>query len=359
MTARPPELPTLLEPWIADLLGGPLPGESKATCANCAMVAAPGRVWPPDQPEFAEAVKCCTFYPNLSNFAVGQILADRACAGRAEVERRIVNGPRVSPLGIARPPLYALTYRESASEVFGRVPQLACAFMASGKCSIHPYREATCITYFCKFERGSLSKNFWKEVQWVISAIEQQLAKWAMRELDIGPGATSVVMALREEDKLTNAEVFGSEPAEYKAVRWGKWAGREREFFAEAAALVASLSWSDVEGICGIGMRIHADLMRSAYQALQGSNLPERLRVGEHRSCSIGGGRSLVYGYSNNDGLEVDDSVLAALARFDGTPTDALLAGLASEGKTIATEVIEALFDHQVLVATIGTLRKP
>jgi len=55
----PSTLPPLYAGWIDDLLGGPLPHESEATCEDCAMrpsgPAAAGAL------VFAAETKCCTY----------------------------------------------------------------------------------------------------------------------------------------------------------------------------------------------------------------------------------------------------------------------------------------------------------
>ncbi len=70
----PSTLPPLYAGWIDDLLGGPLPHESEATCEDCAMrpsgPAAAGAL------VFAAETKCCTYVPEVPNFLVGRILDD-------------------------------------------------------------------------------------------------------------------------------------------------------------------------------------------------------------------------------------------------------------------------------------------
>ncbi|HYL82493.1 MAG TPA: hypothetical protein VEU07_16870, partial [Candidatus Acidoferrum sp.] len=68
-------LPPLYGRWMDDLLPGPIPRETAATCDDCAMWPGPG-----DQPRsdffFLPETKCCTYIPTLPNYLVGRILED-------------------------------------------------------------------------------------------------------------------------------------------------------------------------------------------------------------------------------------------------------------------------------------------
>ena len=106
---KPPStLPPLYAGWIDDLLDGPLPHESEATCEDCAM-------WPGAGSSGAGALafhpetKCCTYIPSLPNFLVGRIVEDDDPAmapGRASVEARIDARLGVTPMGIDRPAVH-------------------------------------------------------------------------------------------------------------------------------------------------------------------------------------------------------------------------------------------------------------
>jgi hypothetical protein len=120
---KPPStLPPLYAGWIDDLLDGPLPHESEATCENCAMwpsVGSPGAA----TLAFHRETKCCTYIPALANFLVGRIVEDDDPAlapGRASIEARIDARLGVTPLGIDRPAVHALLYHVGVSAAFGR-----------------------------------------------------------------------------------------------------------------------------------------------------------------------------------------------------------------------------------------------
>ena len=85
--ARPPRYAG----WMNELLGGPIPRETAATCGSCTMCAgADDR--PEDRPFFAPDVKCCSYVPVLPNFLVARSLRDPApelAEGRKMLEARI------------------------------------------------------------------------------------------------------------------------------------------------------------------------------------------------------------------------------------------------------------------------------
>src|SRR6187549_2002742 len=112
-------LPELYASWMAELLPGAIPQETKATCQECAMCA---RERPVDGLMFFDSkVKCCTYEPRLANFLVGRILVDETAdpAGRASVLDRMARRIAVSPLGLDSPPRYERIPAE-ALHAFGR-----------------------------------------------------------------------------------------------------------------------------------------------------------------------------------------------------------------------------------------------
>src|SRR5215470_3687249 len=98
-------LPPLYARWMNDLLDGPIPAETRATCDNCVMCPKPGDTISAEDRFFDPSIKCCSIVPALPNFLVGMILSgdDRdpiSLEGWASVERRIREGVAVGPLGL-------------------------------------------------------------------------------------------------------------------------------------------------------------------------------------------------------------------------------------------------------------------
>lgn len=73
-------LPPLYAAWMDQVLAGPIPEETQATCDNCAMCAKAGDPPASSTLFFHPQVKCCTYLPRLPNFLVGRLLADDGAA---------------------------------------------------------------------------------------------------------------------------------------------------------------------------------------------------------------------------------------------------------------------------------------
>src|SRR5262245_14489349 len=96
-------LPPLYSAWMDQLLLGPIPEETEATCDNCLMCPSQGEPQTPSRIRFNPRIKCCTYLPNLPNFLVGRILTSEnpsEAKGRTTVEVRLAQGTAVTPLGI-------------------------------------------------------------------------------------------------------------------------------------------------------------------------------------------------------------------------------------------------------------------
>src|SRR6516162_3798236 len=104
----PAALPTAQARWLDQLLGGPIPAETNATCHACAMVVDKSQGDGANDQGFNPEVKCCSFMPHLWNFLVGGVLEDDQAdpVGRTSVEARIDRGVAVTPLGLGPTPLF-------------------------------------------------------------------------------------------------------------------------------------------------------------------------------------------------------------------------------------------------------------
>jgi Fe-S-cluster containining protein len=182
-------LPPLFAAWVAELLKGPIPKESRATCDDCAMCAHGEEQDGPQTDYFDPDVKCCSYVPVLHNFLVGRILLDddpATVAGRSTVEKRIKEAVAVTPLGLGQAPVFSLLY-ENSNLAFGRSRNLRCPHYLeeTGRCGIWRHRESTCATFFCRHVRGSVGYAFWqKSLHQLLMAVESDLARWSVLELD-------------------------------------------------------------------------------------------------------------------------------------------------------------------------------
>jgi hypothetical protein len=365
-TAEYESLTPLYARWMDDLLGGPIPRESRATCDDCAMCAKPGDPAGGDESFFDPAIKCCSTVPELSNFLVGGILAEAEAAsgsdagsvrGRESIVRRIAESGAVSPLGLGQSPAFKLIY-ENSDPAFGRSLSLRCPHYLedSGRCGIRNHRPGICVTWFCKHVRGNVGRAFWRDwLEKLFIDVERSLGTWCVLKLDIG------LEALRElytpggdvqPGALTAAQLDNrANPARQRRI-WGKWFGREEAFFMECARLVEPLSWQEVIGICDPEANILASLTRRAYDRLVSDEVPPALKVGSFQLVQITNGLSRARSYSPLDPLDVPLPVMESLRYFDGRPTEEALGQIASEkGISLSDDLVRKLCDFELLVA--------
>jgi hypothetical protein len=355
-------LPPLYEKWIAELLGGSVPRESRATCDDCAMCTggkeheSGARTY-----SFDPLVKCCSWVPNLQNFLVGRILCDDdpgAQFGRATVEKRIAEGVGVSPLGLAPSPVYALLYKNS-TESFGRSRSLRCPHYIEengGSCGIWRNRNSTCTTWFCKHVRGHVGLTFWRDsLQRVLQAVERDLARWCLLELEFDGETLRHLVGTEdwayEAGAVTGGSLDNQVDRKTYARIWGKWLGREQEFFGRCAELVNPLSWDDALAIGGPEARAYARLTQDAYGRLISDEVPSTLNVGPFHIVQIENAMTRVNTYNAYDPLDVPQAVMELLHYFDGRPTESALAAIATErGVGLDRALVRKLVDFKLLV---------
>ncbi len=354
-------LPPLYAAWMDQILAGPIPEETEATCEHCAMCNKGDARLTGATNFFNPQTKCCTYMPRLPNFLVGRILQDPdpdLLRGRISVEARIRRKVAVTPLGLTSDPVHALLYRQGREATFGKSRTLRCPHYLeeSGHCGVWKHRESTCATWFCKHVRGAVGMRFWHAVQQLLRAVEESLAQWCVSELDVGIQALRLLfptLQQRDANRTLDADQLDGtvDPKRYQAT-WGNWADREQEFFTKSAALVNPLAWNDVRSICGPEIQILVRLTQQAYRHLIADDIPPLIQVRPFKTMHVGPGSSEVYSYSKLDPLQLPKALTDVLHYFDGRPTDEVLQAIATEnGLKIDKGVIRKLVDFDILAA--------
>ena len=171
-----------------------------------------------------------------------------------------------------------------------------------------------------------------------------------------GTGPTAAAPASPPERERPDPLFTGPEDFEGRANpsqhrrRWGRWAGRERDFYIEASRLAAPLRWDAIERLGGVELTGRAARVRAAFDALMSEEVPDHLRAGPVRFESLGGGRSVVETYSDTDPLVLPDRLLAVLNAFDGRPTEVVLEEIAENQRLELTQgLVRRLADFGVL----------
>jgi Fe-S-cluster containining protein len=299
-------LPPLYTGWISELLRGPIPEETQATCQDCVMCDRNGRN--KSEIVFNPETKCCTFNPQLPNFLVGRILSDDSQAAKSAMETQLLQGI-ATPLGVDPPRWYTAQYKDNP-ENFGIDTKLLCPFYlpeANGVCSIRNHRNSRCATFFCKFNRGSVGVIFWKYMDQLLSRIEKLLSRWCV--LQLNPGEK----AIEELFPPPMTEIDYSNPSRL----WGKWFGKEKEFYKECSKLVDPLSWDDVSRICGADIEVMAHVTLISYRRLISDEIPAYLKVASWKKIKlVAPDVYRIWTYNRYDPFDVSREVFDALHLF-------------------------------------------
>ena len=342
-------LPFLYSRWIDELLGHPLPNEERATCHVCAMCPGEGPAHPiAPEVSFSPEVKCCTYLPSLPNFRVGAILAGTSpqlAEGRSRVAERVRERRGATPLGVGpgrveRVRLVELRRRDE----FGQRVDARCPYLVDpgGTCAIWAHREATCATYFCKYDRGVVGAHAWRAARELLEAVERELSLACLVDLDLGDEALAALCdhagkpRRLERDELPGRVYEDGRLTPSLARRvWGRWHGQEEAFYMASADWAQALDWAAVRGHVGARAALLERRLRAAVAASTATPRLDALCLGRVESFDIGGGLvSLRSPEVYRDPVRVPESLFAALDAFDGRPTSAVLAEIAQAGPT-------------------------
>jgi hypothetical protein len=317
------------------------------------MCAAEGAPAPPQRIVFSKAVRCCTYRPQLSNFAVGAVLAgsgESAVAAQASIRQRLAEG-EATPMGLRINAAYQLVYRHANASSFGRAEQLRCPHQTTaGQCSIWAQRPAVCATWHCKYERGEVAARMWRSLHQTLAVAEHAAALWCLQELGFDTQARRAALDDLARDQL-DAYAVDRRIDEARAQRlWGEWAGREPAFFAACAEKVATLEWSAIEQQCGQELTLLAAQTRDLHEQHLDLSLPQALRAGRFEVLGSTEGRLWLRSYSEFDTLEVAPELMVLVARCDGRGTQAICAEHeAATGQRPSRVLLRMLLDFAVL----------
>jgi hypothetical protein len=347
-------LPEPLGRWTMGILGALPPAETRATCDDCAMVLSQDKPRDPQRISFDPRVRCCTFRPQLPNFAVGEILANRSPSSAfatASIRKRIAEGD-ASPLGLRVDAAYQLIYRHASPAAFGRAQQLGCPHLdESGPCAIWASRPAVCATWYCKHQRGRLGSRFWASLHSTLAAAEQAASRWCLQELGFdGAAQRAAVDDLKQN--VVDAFALDRRPNSTLALRlWGTWHGREESFYAACAELIRGRDWQALEQTSQelAGMAAETRALAAEHADL---SLPTRLRAGAFQVLGAVEGRLWLRSGSEFDTVEVAPEVIGLVARSDGRTAEEIAAEHeAATGQRPSRILLRMLLDYGILVA--------
>jgi hypothetical protein len=356
-------LPPLYSGWMTELFGeGAEPDEPRATCMSCPMVDRPGQ--PKLEVAFGGEHKCCTYQPTLPNFLVGRILRSTDEVGewsRRLIRQRIRQRFAVTPVAVHKPPVYATLYELAAvaGPAFGQARGLRCPYYVDrdgGLCGVWQHRTSICATWFCKHDRGPLGRLYVRAVESLFKSVEHALKFWALRE--IGMPAEQLAQAWTDEPldgaatRPLDAEAMNGTVSEaaYREA-WGDAVGREEEVYAACADRVAKLSFAEVRRIAGFIVENDITVIE-VLRARMAAPLPERASVRGDALVQVGrrpGEVRVRHGYVKYDWLDLPETLLQELSRFDRAPVRQVIASLAADGVAVDEALVQRLIDWQML----------
>jgi len=355
------QMPALTRAWLPDFFDRPAPPEKRATCDSCAMCARP------DSPTssaargipatyFRPEVKCCSYHPTLPNYLVGAALRDSSpdfARGRERLRKKIAARVGVTCTWLAAPRKYLVLYEAARDSSFGRSESLLCPYFdrEASNCSIWPYRESVCATFFCKYEAGAAGQLFWRAWKRYLSHVEVSLARYAATAVRGTPPPADLPRTQLTQEDLEDKPPTDADYTSY----WRPWVGREEPFYIECASVVESLQVAERERVIDdAGGR---ELLAEAVKRYDAAMTPElapflTLNPGLHPTKVTGDNPgAFVTPYSGYDPLFLTQDLYDALGQFTATePVKQTLERLAHDHDT---ELPEALLLEMQLHAVM------
>jgi Fe-S-cluster containining protein len=339
---------------MAELLEGEASAEPGATCDNCAMVAAPQHIG--SASFFESSVKCCTYYPRLANFQVGEILRDESTPERAKahIRARIAAQVGVRPLGIDPLPSQSILYTSLKSGGFGRATSLRCPFYDTQRtdknCQIWRSRNAICSTWYCKHERGAVGQRMWLGSRDLLKEIERTIALYCAMALGHVGRALAELDSWRVSEEELVAELTSPTVQMHEELQ-GDSLEISEDYFLACARQAEFLSTADVRSLGGVRLDARARSVRAMLLPADFSLDPRYTLVAmpltttPHRDDEV-----MIGTYSNYDPLIIPRPLVDALVCFDGRPVPTVLDEIGDRlALAIEPALIEKLVDFGVL----------
>ncbi len=311
--------PKLYSGFFPEFFSSYISKEEIAVCADCIMLKPEKSLQ--QQVYYSEKSKCCTFFPYIPNYLAGLILSDTAKdfeQGREKLKEIIAKGQGISPKGISAGKKYSLLYKKSKKLAFGKNTSLICPFFVNrqNSCSIWNGRSAICSTFFCRYNAGVFGENFWRNIQFYLQETEKKLSKYAIMQLD---ALTDYFNHEPEESDFKPFEVDDAKHPDYEQI-WGKWYGKEIEFYVRCYDVIASLTRTKFDEIMGISNRYYIQKISKAKDLMNNGNLPVRLKLNNKVNFfPVSGSKFLIT--SSFGSFEIDTELVDVLKLFDGNET--------------------------------------
>ena len=184
--------------------------ETIANCSKCPMAGSGVEIYRPD-------LKCCTYYPLVLNYHVGELLSQGEQHQTEMVAEMIRSRQYALPLGLCPPPAYQLQFSFKKAIDFGQEPGLLCPFFSKGKCQIWEFRSSECVSFICESSYGERGRGFWGSLGEYLFAVEMTLAQNVMIEFGFDD------VALDEQLNVAKLKHFETEDEVHWQLTDTKW----------------------------------------------------------------------------------------------------------------------------------------
>ena len=348
------ELPALYGAFFPELFQREIPEETYATCSTCTMLPKDDGQDFLERYYYSKDTKCCTYMPDIPNYLVGALLADKQPAldeGRRRMRRQIANGVGVTPRGVGPSARYQLLYREASREAFGRSRFLRCPYLLeeTGGCGVWQFRAAVCSTWFCKYRAGEHGLVFWDTLRDWLGIVQHDLSTYVLLQLGIDE-------PWRKTDPKGKS---GLSPEDIDEVRdpkvyqryWGDWVGREEECFLEAFRIVQALTADDFERLLGVRQQAYVKKLERCLKRVVSPRPPQRpLRNPDLCRGPVVDGK--IYVRVEQTWYSLPEVAWRLLDYFDGNRdlADVLAEIDEKEDIVISEGLIIAMFQQQILL---------
>jgi Fe-S-cluster containining protein len=256
---------------------------------------------------------------------------------------------------LSRPKKYFFILKNAQKEFFGRSQSLICPFYdrEKGRCTIRPFWDAICNTWFCKYSAGEDGRQFWMALKNYLIFIEKTLMHYTLYKMGWGPQQTILLESLNVP--LTLQEV-DDQPPDQKSYRelWKDWAGREENFYKKTYQIVIDITPKAFEKITGIYQKILLEEVDTRQKNLFNPQLPKVLKRNPKLQVEKKGENSyFLIGYSSFDPFEVSKRAYDLLDFFDGRkPNDEVCRLIKNRtGARLDKDFLTSLYQFRILVA--------
>jgi Fe-S-cluster containining protein len=311
--------------------------ENLATCDQCILLTDDNEIYAPEVQGsvheyciFHPDVKCCTYEPDLPNFLVGAILSSNGSEltiGQKRITQKILQGKGVTPQDIQATKSSSLEYNQLIDQSSECNRDIGCPYFdkSNRNCSIWMFRQANCSTFFCKSVEGIAGQQFWEAMNYYLSGIEKELARFAAQSIELSP-----------ESELWNRDKPNYYITAYRTIKKSKSA--------------------DFQKFCNSSLINLLEQVKKRYFDATRTTVPVELK--KNPSLEYQELPNSIYEYDTGHGrCHLSKRLHSILHYFDGSTDNEQVVELIAAEKNISipTSMLLRLYKNRILTSTAGT----